>query len=127
VTLIKLTLVAVIGLTPVFYSAKVMAKGKEGAACKVVGGANKGKKGTYDADGDCAGSWGMTAVVQTPENVRTRVKGCPREQELSTAVASSKQAPSSSRKCKFLHAVSNTERILFGRKHLNRVRRQIES
>jgi hypothetical protein len=60
VTLIKLTLVAVIGLTPVFYSAKVMAKGKEGAACKVVGGANKGKKGTYDADGDCAGSWGMT-------------------------------------------------------------------
>ena len=32
----------------------------EGGACHVVSGANKGKSGTYDADGDCAGSWGMS-------------------------------------------------------------------
>jgi hypothetical protein len=33
---------------------------KEGGACHVISGANKGKTGTYDADGDCAGSWGMS-------------------------------------------------------------------
>ena len=31
-----------------------------GGACSVVSGANSGKSGTYNADGDCAGSWGMS-------------------------------------------------------------------
>ncbi len=29
-------------------------------ACSVISGANSGKSGTYNADGDCAGSWGMS-------------------------------------------------------------------
>lgn len=28
--------------------------------CTVISGANKGKKGTYNADGDCAGDWGIS-------------------------------------------------------------------
>lgn len=32
----------------------------EGGACHVISGANKGKSGTYNADGDCEGSWGIS-------------------------------------------------------------------
>ena len=28
--------------------------------CTVISGSNKGKKGTYNEDGDCAGDWGMS-------------------------------------------------------------------
>ncbi|HVH41667.1 MAG TPA: hypothetical protein VM925_04970 [Labilithrix sp.] len=28
--------------------------------CTVISGANKGKHGTFDEDGDCAGDWGMS-------------------------------------------------------------------
>ena len=28
--------------------------------CTVISGTNKGKKGTFNADGDCAGDWGMS-------------------------------------------------------------------
>jgi hypothetical protein len=31
-----------------------------GGPCTVVAGPNKGKKGTFDEDGDCAGDWGAT-------------------------------------------------------------------
>ena len=31
-----------------------------GGACHVISGANKGKSGTYNADGDCEGAWGMS-------------------------------------------------------------------
>jgi hypothetical protein len=31
-----------------------------GGACTVVDGVNKGKKGTFNADGDCEGDWGLT-------------------------------------------------------------------
>lgn len=29
-------------------------------ACTVISGANKGKKGTFNADGDCEGDWGLS-------------------------------------------------------------------
>lgn len=38
---------------------RVSVEGSAGA-CKVVGGANKGKRGTYDAEGACCGRWGCT-------------------------------------------------------------------
>lgn len=34
--------------------------GTTGGACTVISGANKGKTGTFNSDGDCAGSWGMS-------------------------------------------------------------------
>ncbi len=66
-TRMRVTLAALLGLAPLLYAGELMAegqggtaKGKEGAACHVVGGPNTGKSGTYDKDGDCAGSWGAT-------------------------------------------------------------------
>ena len=34
--------------------------GATGGACHVISGANKGKSGTYNADGDCSGDWGIS-------------------------------------------------------------------
>ena len=34
--------------------------GTTGGACSVISGANKGKTGTFNADGDCEGSWGLS-------------------------------------------------------------------
>lgn len=31
-----------------------------GGACHVISGANTGKSGTYNADGDCEGDWGVS-------------------------------------------------------------------
>jgi len=34
--------------------------GAVGGACTVIAGANKGKSGTFNADGDCEGAWGIS-------------------------------------------------------------------
>ena len=70
-TLIRVILVAILALSPLVSSATAVAaeknvySGKEGAACHVVSGANKGKSGTYDSDGDCAGDFGATVCTGT--------------------------------------------------------------
>ncbi|MBC7799571.1 MAG: hypothetical protein H7Z10_03030 [Gemmatimonadaceae bacterium] len=56
-------LVFALGIGPMFATNAMAARSiatTPGAACHVTGGPNKGKSGTYDADGHCAGSWGMT-------------------------------------------------------------------
>jgi hypothetical protein len=40
--------------------AKAVSTGTLGGKCKVVSGANSGKSGTYNADGDCEGDWGVS-------------------------------------------------------------------
>ena len=66
-TLIRVILVAILAISPLVSSATAVADpkkdvytGKEGAACHVVKGDNKGKSGTYDSAGDCAGDFGAT-------------------------------------------------------------------
>lgn len=73
-TLIRVILVAILVISPLVSSAKAVAAektkktnvytGKEGGACHVVSGDNKGKSGTYDNEGDCAGDFGATVCTK---------------------------------------------------------------
>jgi hypothetical protein len=59
-TLVRMTLVGILGFAPLIFSLALTEGSKEGQGCKVVGGANKGQSGTYDKEGSCSGNWGAT-------------------------------------------------------------------
>jgi hypothetical protein len=60
-TLVRITLVGILGFALLMSSVALTEGSKEGQACKVTGGASQGKSGTYDKDGWCSGNWGGTA------------------------------------------------------------------